>query len=342
MTTSMARADDHAVGLVYHHVSENTPSLTSVTPKTFAQHLAYLREQDFNVWSLGDILDAIEKGRDIPPNTVAITFDDAYLSVYDEAFRQLKNYGWPFTLFVNTEAIDLGYSSSMSWEQIREIAKYGAEIGNHSHSHGHLVRRLDGETDAQWRQRITADILKAEQRLHEEIGVKPNLFAYPYGEYSDELIEIVEDLDYRGIAQRSGAFGRESDLMTIPRYPMSTGYSDLQRFATSVHSRPLPVQAIRVARPKPPNESIDNMTLTVGKGDYRVEQLACYSSRGHRLPSETSQTDALEIFVALDVKQPAGRNKINCTAPSASENGVYYWYSFQWLVKHADGSWYRE
>ena len=182
LSISVGRADDHAVALVYHHVSEDTPSLTSVTPETFSRHLAYLREHDFNVWSLGSILDAIEKDQAIPPNTVAITFDDAYLSVYTEAFRQLRNYGWPFTLFVNTEAIDSGYSGSMTWDQIREVVKAGGEIGNHSHSHGHLVRRQDGETDAQWRQRITGDILKAEQRLRDETGIKPTLFAYPYGE----------------------------------------------------------------------------------------------------------------------------------------------------------------
>jgi len=339
---SICRAEDHAVALVYHHVSEDTPALTSVTPDTFAKHLAYLRENDFEVWPLGKILDAIEDDRQIPRNTVAITFDDAYLSVHTEAYRQLRAYGWPFTLFVNTEAIDQGYSSSMSWDQIRELARAGAEIGNHSHSHAHLVRRQDGESEAQWRRRVTADILRAEQRLRDEIGVKPTLFAYPFGEYSEELAEIVEDLDYRGVAQRSGTIGRNSDLLTVPRFPMSTGYANLQRFATSVNSRPLPVRSIRVAKPKPPNDRIDNITLKLDSGDYRIGQLACYSSRGHRLPSETTQGESVDIFVALDLEQPAGRNKINCTAPSASENGVYYWYSYQWLVKNPDGSWYRE
>jgi hypothetical protein len=168
------------------------------------------------------------------------------------------------------------------------------------------------------------------------------LFAYPFGEYSDEVAEIVEDLGYRGIAQRSGAIGTGTDPLAVPRFPMSTGYADLQRFATSVNSRPLPVESLRVAKPKPPNDRIDNLTLTLGDGDYRANQLACYSSRGHRLPSETTQQKSLEIFVALDLEQPAGRNKINCTAPSASENGVFYWYSYQWLVKNPDGSWYRE
>ena len=46
--------------------------------------------------------------------------------------------------------------------------------------------------------------------------------------------------------------------------------------------------------------------------------------------------------MTLQEAQPPGRNKVNCTAPAADERGAYFWYSYLWLVKNADGSWYRE
>lgn len=339
---SVCLADDHAVALVYHHVSEDTPALTSVTPDTFEAHLEYLEQGDFQVWTLGKILDAIENSQAIPNNTVALSFDDAYRSVYEEAFPRMHRQGWPLTLFVNTDAIDRGYKNSMTWEQIRELVAAGAEIGNHSSSHSHLVRLKQGETDAQWRQRIVDDIRHAEQRLIDETGVKPTLFAYPYGEYSEELKSILRELGYRGIAQQSGAIGTVTDLLAVPRFPMSSGYANMNRFATSVRSRPLPVRTAKASTPRAPTDRIDNLQITLDDGDFRHRQLACYTAGGQSLPSELQSEQPLEIHIDLGFEQNPGRNKINCTAPSSSESGVYYWYSYQWLVRNPDGSWYRE
>ena len=61
---SASPADDHAVVLVYHHVSAETPALTSVTPEVFESHLDYLQDHDFTVWPLARIIDALEKGED--------------------------------------------------------------------------------------------------------------------------------------------------------------------------------------------------------------------------------------------------------------------------------------
>ena len=339
---STSLAADHAVILAYHHVSEDTPALTSVTPDTFAEHLQYLQQGGFQVWPVGKILDRLEAGQTLPVNTVALSFDDAYRSVYDEAFPRMRRQNWPLTLFVNTDAIDRGYKNYMSWEQIRELVAAGAEVGNHSQNHAHLVRRADGESEAQWRQRIIADIKHAEQRLIDETGIKPSLFAYPYGEYSDEVKQIVSSLGYRGVAQHSGAVGSVSDLLAVPRFPMSSGYANMNRFATSVHSRPLPVLSAVSAPPTAPTDRIDHLQLFLGQADYRPGQLACYSSSGQSLPTEIQSQQPLHIQIDLAHEQSAGRNKINCTAASASESGFFFSYSYQWLVKKPDGSWYRE
>ena len=141
-----ANSSDHAVGLVYHHVSTTTPASTSVSPPQFDAHLAFLERKQFNIWPLGRILQALRQGEAIPDNTVAITFDDASLSVYTEVFPRMQVRGWPFTVFVNTEAVERGYGNTMSWQQLREIARAGNEIG-----HENVGRR--GRCDRLWRQR---------------------------------------------------------------------------------------------------------------------------------------------------------------------------------------------
>ena len=340
--TSAALARDHAVILVYHHVSETTPGLTSVTPDTFDSHLDYLQQNDFTVWPLSRIIDTLRANEPLPQNTVAITFDDAYQSVYSEAFPRLQDRGWPFTVFVSSEAVDRGYAEVLDWRQLRQMAKAGVELGNHSHTHAHLVRYLPGESAADWARRIRADIDTAKKRLQAETGSRSRLFAYPYGEYSDDVKAIVEDAGYHGIAQQSGAIGAQSDFLALPRFPMSRGYSDLNRFATSVKSKPLPVTDIEtVAMGAEAYQPLRSITLTLEPGNYRRAQLACYRSTGKRLDIETVADDPLRLTITLDDAQPAGRHKVNCTAPDRAGAGVFYWYSIQWLVRQPDGGWYR-
>lgn len=342
LAMSATAAQQHAVVLVYHHVSEDSPALTSVSPAVFDSHLQYLQQQDFNVWPLGRVLRALEGAEVIPDKTVAITFDDAYESVYSEAMPRLRARGWPFTLFVSSESIDRAYRQYLDWAQIRELIAAGAEVGNHSHSHAHLVRRIGDETEAQWHSRVSADIRRAADRIETETGLRPDLFAYPYGEYSPALKKLVAALGYRGLAQHSGAIGADSDRLALPRYPMSTGYADLDRFSTSVNSRPLPVIDAVAVKTGSIDARIDSLQLRLGEGEYRDRQLACYYASGSRLNLTRDPGDARVIRLEPGLKQPAGRNKINCTAPAADNSGAYYWYSFQWLVKKTDGSWYRE
>ncbi|MCB1844505.1 MAG: hypothetical protein KDI09_16205, partial [Halioglobus sp.] len=74
--------DDHAVILLYHHVASDTPASTSVSPETFARHLRYLADEGYTVLSLEEVLWRLSKGKHFPKNSVAVTFDDAYASVY--------------------------------------------------------------------------------------------------------------------------------------------------------------------------------------------------------------------------------------------------------------------
>jgi len=339
------QAADHAAVLLYHHVSDDTPPSTSVSPAVFRRHLDFLSAGGYTILPLSRILTTLAKGGSLPDKTVAITFDDAYQSVLNTAAPLLKKHGWPFTVFVSTQSIDDGYHDYLSWDGLRKLIAAGAEIGNHSYSHAHLVRYLAGESSLQWQTRVTADIRRAQQELHEQLGVTPAMFSYPYGEYDADLQELVGSLGFFGIAQQSGAVGEGFDRLEVPRYPMATNYEDMQRFAVSINSRPLPVRKVSAGpRIQVAGEaSRYSLAFDLAPGDFRVTQLACYnSSTGARL-SLNKQTAAGATRISMQLPDwGAGRRKINCTAPASHDAGVFFWYSHLWLVKHADGSWYEE
>lgn len=328
-----------AVILLYHHVSDSTPAITSIGPGQFEEQLQYLEENSFNLLGLEEIFSALEQGQQLPERSVAISFDDAYESVYQNAYPLLKSRNWPFSLFVASDSIDQNYQGYMTWQQLREIQQYGAEIGGHSASHAHLVRALENESLSQWSARVSADIDRGNRRIKEEVGVDVRFFAYPYGEFNPELKQMLMDRSIYALAQYSGAIGPTTDLYEAPRYPIAQGYAGMQRFALITSTRALPVTEVDAgALIRRQGEPEGEFSFTLLEGDYQKRNLACFSSDGQSLQVQQSDN---RVSVSLPVFTP-GRNKVNCTAPANSEPGVYFWFSRQWLVKTASGDWPQE
>lgn len=316
---SSARGEaDHGVVLLYHHVSESTPPSTSVTPDIFRQHLDYLSTNGFNVIALNQLLSSGLSGKPLPDNAIAITFDDAYLSVFTEAAPMLAERGWPFTLFLASQPLDDGVQGYMSWEQAAQLLAMGGDIGAHSHSHDYLARRQEGENDQQWRRRMETEIDLNLQRITEKLEVEVTAFAYPFGEYNPSLQSMVEKRGLYGLAQQSGAVGRHTGPRQIPRFPMATGYDDIDRLKQAINTRPLPVV----------EERQDGASLMLALAPSGVPKIGCFSGGGERLA--VTPVDDTRYRVELPATD-SGRNRVNCTAPTGASAGEFYWYSYLWL-----------
>ena len=313
-----AVAADHGVILVYHHVSGSTPASTSVTPARFEQHLDYLERNGFRVLPLETLLDAALSGGELPDNAVAITFDDAYGSVLAEAAPRLNRRGWPFTVFVASEPVDSGVPGYLSWDQLRRLIDAGGAVGAHSHTHGYLARRESGESGARWKARMREEIDRNLERLEAELGVKPAGFAYPFGEYNEVLKRMLKDRGLYGLAQQSGAVGPVTDPRQIPRFPMATGFSDMDRFEMAVNTRPLPVVKAE--------QTGGTLALTLESRD--LPAIGCFSAAGNKL--DVQKAGQAIYGVKLPSTEP-GRNKINCTAPTGDRPGEFFWYSYLWM-----------
>lgn len=331
----------HAVILLYHHVSEDTPPATSVTPATFEGHLDFLERNAYSVVRLDAVVAAISGAGDLPPKSVSLTFDDAYDSVYREALPRLERRGWPFTVFVATEPVDRGYSGFMTWDEMRDLERRGGTLANHGTSHAHLVRRRDDESDTAWARRVRADITNAESRLEDELA-RPlgGLFAYPYGEFDAALTALVGELGYVAFGQQSGPVGPSSGLRALPRFPVARGYDDLDSLAEKLRTRPLPVSVLSPAsRILAPGVGPPTLRMRVPDGPWRHADLRCYVAG--QSPALIEWRDDVAMVRARDPLGP-GRSKYNCTVPSVRESGVFYWYSHLWIVPNRDGSWYSE
>ncbi|WP_422446669.1 polysaccharide deacetylase family protein [Endozoicomonas sp. ALB091] len=327
---ALSQGSGSAVILQYHHVSHETPKITSVTPETFRKHINYLAENKFNVMPLVDLVETLRNKKALPEKTVAISFDDAYLSIYTEAFPILREQGLPFTIFVTPAPVDKNYQKFLSWAQLREMTEAGATLANHTMHHAHSVERLPGETRAQWLSRFRQDLDMTEARIREQTGQSVKMFAWTFGETTPELRATLDEMGYTGFGQQSGAAGEYSDFTRLPRFPMA-GIYGVNDFAIKVNSRALPVTS------QSPDSSLitqDNLKpelkLTLAEGDYQKKQLKCYASGQGELKVTWLNKEMTLFRTQANKPLPVGRTRYNCTAPSNSGRH-YFWYSHAWL-----------
>lgn len=325
-------AYDYATLIQYHHVNNKTPAITSVTTQKFEQHLELIETLDFQVLPLASIISSIQNNTDFSKKTLAITFDDAYASIYENAFPLLKKRNWPFTIFVNPKAIDDGHSLQLSWEMLKEMQSYGATIVNHSNEHNHLLKKLDGENKSQWLERTKKDIQLAQARLEEKLNIQHKWLAYPYGEFDNELQTLLAQMGFLGFSQQSGAINKSTDMLAIPRFPASGIYANTKTLKTKLLSKPFYVKGQKPEyKIRSVTEKAPKLELTVNKHDINHRYIQCYFS-GNKIETHKKISDQqLTISTHFDGHLPRGRSRYNCTAPSLSQK-IYYWYSMPFIT----------
>lgn len=333
----------HAAILMYHHISTRTPPSTSTSPANFVAHLDMLERDGFQVWPLDRVVQHLQRRRPMPDKIAVITFDDGYISVYEEALPILKARELPFTIFVNAQPINERHPMHMSWAQLKEAKEAGAIIANHTLSHPHMVRKLDDESQQDWQARMTREIEENQQQIEQNIGSAPKYLAYPYGEYTPELQELVRRLGYVGFGQQSGAASPFTGMTAIPRYAANGLSANPSSLRTKLHALPFPI-----ASEEPLSTVLDGrnrrpqLTFTLHPGDYRLPQLRCYGPEAELLTVRYKKLEdgRTEVTVNSGKDLHTGRPRYNCTAPHATENR-FFWFSRQWLMPHPDGSWYN-
>ena len=330
---SIVSTTPNAAILLYHHVSSSTPASTSISPEAFKSHMEYL-DAHHTVVSLQDVVSAIQHNTTLPENAVAITFDDGYANILDNAHPILADLGFPYTVFINPDEIGVG-PKQLTWEQVIAMHNDGVVFANHTLDHLHMLNGEQAMGERAWLEKVWQNVESAEKKIEDKLDISLKYLAYPFGEYNTALANKLKAEGYIGFGQHSGAVGPSSDMQALPRFPAAGPYANLATLKTKLNSLAMPVTQSSHKDPRMTTRNLSSpISLTIDSDDVRLTQVNCFFGGD---PIETSLEENVLTFT-LDETLPVGRSRVNCTAPSNAQSGRYYWYSTPFFVADENGN----
>jgi len=310
------------IALMYHRFDENKYPSTNIRMEIFKEHLNEIKNLNLEFISFQKFEKIVDNK--IDKSYLLLTIDDAFSSFYLNAWPIIKKNKVPIILFVSTR--EVGKNGYMTWEQIREIASSNlVTIGNHSHSHEYLIDWNEKE--------IRKDLEKSIGIFNKELGYSPNLFSYPFGEYSSVLKKIVSDLNFKfAFGQHSGVIDLSKNFLELPRFPINEKYGELKRFKSILKTLPFPYKKITpedrylLDKQNPPD-----VKIIFFENQKNLENINCYSNEGNVWKkSNLKFISKNELSIILNEKFKSERGRINCSL-WVSE-GRWRWLGIQYVI----------
>jgi peptidoglycan/xylan/chitin deacetylase (PgdA/CDA1 family) len=199
-----SRPGADVLGLCYHAVSRDWPAELSLPPESLATQVEYLVQRGYRGITFTEAVLGEVTGK-----AVAITFDDGYASTVELARPILDRFGMPGTVFVPTDFVGGGpmswpgidqwmggkYESElvpMSWEEAKELAQAGWEVGSHTKSHPRLTEIPDD--------RLEEELLGSRLTCERMLDGPCRSIAYPYGDHDERVVSAAKSAGYQAAA----------------------------------------------------------------------------------------------------------------------------------------------
>jgi len=216
-------AVDHVrVSVLGYHDFSKTRKVQEmvIRPNKFREQMQAIKDLKLNVISLQDFILWKQGKKSIPDKSILITIDDGWLAVYQEAFPVLKEFGYPFTVYLYTNYLDKG-GRSMTSDMIKEMMKHGCTIGSHSVSHPSpsTVRKNQRKGDEAFRDFILTEFNDSKLTLEKKFDQEVSTYVYPGGLHTPEMLEIADEIGYQHLfTVKPGKVTRATNNKLIPRY----------------------------------------------------------------------------------------------------------------------------
>ncbi len=173
--------------LMYHYVEyvKNKKDVTrqslDIEPVIFEAQVKTLIADHFTFLTMSEVADILDGKKKLPDKPIVLTFDDGYRDFYTDAYPILKKYHVKATAYVVPGFFD--QPNYMLTSQIKKLANdSNIELGAHTMHHVYLknMNSIFAERE----------ILQSKYKLEDIIHQPVISFAYPYGAFDNQAIEL--------------------------------------------------------------------------------------------------------------------------------------------------------
>ncbi|MBI3675203.1 MAG: polysaccharide deacetylase family protein [Proteobacteria bacterium] len=209
--------------LLYHAVGDGPWAITN---REFRAQMAWLRDEARIV-----TLEQALQGNEQPGLQVAVTFDDGYRCIYENAFPIQEELGIPGAVFLNSglvgdqtrtpSDVSKGHypgESFLLWHEVMALREAGWTLGSHGSEHLDLTVEPDAI--------VRSQLLGSKREIESRLSVPCDLFAYTWGRSTSHLRALVAEAGYRyAMAGYHAPVRANADPMGIPRINIAREYS---------------------------------------------------------------------------------------------------------------------
>ncbi len=305
---------------MYHRFNENKYPSTNIQMNIFKKQIEMIKNLNYEFNNPKLFVEKFNKPK--TKKEILITIDDGFTSFYKEAWPYLKKNKIPFILFISTEPV--GKKGYMNWNEIIEIEKSNfAIIGHHSHTHEYLIDMSHSE--------FIKDIETANKIFKDKFGYIPEIFSYPFGEYSKLMKDYIAQNFKIAFGQHSGVIDINKDKFELPRFPINEKYGDLKRFKSVINYNPLEYKSLKpedkrlIDKQNPPK-----LIIEFFKEQKNINNINCYSNDGGKWKKSNLKFQNQKLIIDFDEKFLPRRGRINC---SLNDDGNWRWFGTQFTVK---------
>lgn len=182
--------------------------------------------EDFHAWKQGR--------KELPKKCMLITVDDGWKSFHELAHPILKEFNYPYILFLYQNYVD-GGGRALTSAMIRNMMTHGATIGSHSVSHPYPIsfKNQQKKGEEAYLKFLRLEMGDSKNWLTKRFKTSVTTYSYPGGYVSKEMLPLVTELGYDyGFTTKPGKVMRDSTNSTLPRFMILGNYDRVFEFAT--------------------------------------------------------------------------------------------------------------
>lgn len=217
--------DGSRVSVLGYHVFHATKEATQMRIPTekFRKQMEAIKKSNIPVITLDQFLKWRRGKGELPPQSILITMDDGWRSVYQEAFPIMKKLKLPFTIYLYKNYVGANRGGrALSLAMIREMMASGlCTLGSHSVSHPFpsTVKKAKAKGDEKYNKFLRTELGISKSFLEKTFKSKITTYAYPGGYHTPEMFSLAKEFGYDHLfTVKPGKVRRDSPAETLPRY----------------------------------------------------------------------------------------------------------------------------